>query len=285
MSTHYSCHHFILRIVSIICCSYFLAFHLVLSQHKQPSLQQLPWKQEKIAKGLIWQSLHTDQLFDSKQFISVLAVSKKRALSVDYEVQELKPTSEFAEEEGALAAVNAGFFDMKEGGSVTFLKVDDEVINGNTSEAKRITRSFLAVDDEDGIFIIASDSTAWLEDPANYDDVLFTGPLLLKEGMPMEQDEGSFITRRHPRTCACTKRNGGILLVTIDGRNEEADGMSIAELTTLMKELGCYNAINLDGGGSTTMWIHGKGVVNHPSDNRTFDAEGERRVANVLLVH
>jgi exopolysaccharide biosynthesis protein len=75
------------------------------------------------------------------------------------------------------------------------------------------------------------------------------------------------------------------LLITIDGRNEEAQGMTLYELSRLMKALKCEDAINLDGGGSTTMWIAKKGVVNHPSDNKIFDAQGERNIANVLLVH
>jgi exopolysaccharide biosynthesis protein len=58
-------------------------------------------------------------------------------------------------------------------------------------------------------------------------------------------------------------------------------------LTDLLKKLRCRNAINLDGGGSTTLWINGRpdnGVVNCPSDNRKFDHLGERAVGNVLLV-
>lgn len=60
--------------------------------------------------------------------------------------------------------------------------------------------------------------------------------------------------------------------------------MTIDELALLMKDLNCVNALNLDGGGSTTMWIKGKGVVNHPSDNGKFDHEGARAVANAIIV-
>jgi exopolysaccharide biosynthesis protein len=55
--------------------------------------------------------------------------------------------------------------------------------------------------------------------------------------------------------------------------------MTIAELSKLMLEIGCLDAINLDGGGSTTMVIRNK-VVNHPSD-----ATGERPVSDALLVY
>jgi MYXO-CTERM domain-containing protein len=55
--------------------------------------------------------------------------------------------------------------------------------------------------------------------------------------------------------------------------------MTCKELATLMEGLGAHDALNFDGGGSTTMWIKGKGVVNHPSDG------AQRVVANHLAIH
>jgi exopolysaccharide biosynthesis protein len=65
----------------------------------------------------------------------------------------------------------------------------------------------------------------------------------------------------------------------VDGRSELADGMSLYELQDYLLDLGCTDAINLDGGGSTTLWTNSQGVVNSPSDK-----SGERPVANVLLI-
>jgi exopolysaccharide biosynthesis protein len=63
--------------------------------------------------------------------------------------------------------------------------------------------------------------------------------------------------------------------------------MSIPELQHLLKWLGCRDAINLDGGGSTTMYVKGQpeeGVVNFPSDNKKWDHEGQREVANAIVI-
>lgn len=63
--------------------------------------------------------------------------------------------------------------------------------------------------------------------------------------------------------------------------------MSLFELSKLMRWLKSDDAINLDGGGSTTLWINNQpenGVVNYPSDNKKWDHEGERKVANVVLL-
>ena len=76
----------------------------------------------------------------------------------------------------------------------------------------------------------------------------------------------------------------------VDGRRKDsffALGLTLPHLASMMKAVGCYNAINLDGGGSTTLWIKGfpdNGVVNYPSDNKQWDHYGERKVANVILV-
>ena len=74
-------------------------------------------------------------------------------------------------------------------------------------------------------------------------------------------------------------------LVVVDGRFPgEAEGMTIAELTALAERLGLVEAINLDGGGSSTLWVLPEGVISHPSDNRIFDHEGQRIVPNAIVV-
>jgi hypothetical protein len=96
------------------------------------------------------------------------------------------------------------------------------------------------------------------------------GPLLLWQGKRLEEPEKESISRvfflaRHPRTAVGVRADGTLLFVTVDGRQPETSvGMSIPELTDLMLELGCVSAVNLDGGGSTTMVIDGQ-VVNSPS--------------------
>lgn len=98
---------------------------------------------------------------------------------------------------------------------------------------------------------------------------------LAAEGVPTH-----FSSTRHPRTAIGYSRDGKkLFLVTVDGRQPSFSiGMSLPELADFMVELGCYQALNLDGGGSTTMVIGNK-VVNSPSD-----PTGERAVANSLIV-
>lgn len=98
------------------------------------------------------------------------------------------------------------------------------------------------------------------------------GPLLVRHGLIVGGD-----AVRHPRTAAGYNHRE-IILVTVDGRRAGwSVGMTLTELAHLMRELGCTDAMNLDGGGSTTMWVRGL-VVNRPSDGRP------RSVANGLAV-
>ena len=64
---------------------------------------------------------------------------------------------------------------------------------------------------------------------------------------------------RHPRTAVGFSRDSTTLfLVTVDGRSTTSVGMTLVELATLMQELGAWDALNFDGGGSTTMVIGGR---------------------------
>jgi len=98
------------------------------------------------------------------------------------------------------------------------------------------------------------------------------GPVLIRDGAIVGGDEV-----RHPRT-AIGFNDRDIVLLTVDGRQQGwSVGMTLAELAGLLVSLGCTDAVNLDGGGSTTMWVRGE-VRNRPSDG------SPREVANGLAV-
>jgi hypothetical protein len=86
---------------------------------------------------------------------------------------------------------------------------------------------------------------------------------------------GTFVAARQPRTLAGIRPDGTVLLVTVDGRRPGwSAGMTLPEAARLMLSLGARDALNLDGGGSSTMTVRGV-VVNRPSDR-----VGERAVSD-----
>jgi hypothetical protein len=118
------------------------------------------------------------------------------------------------------------------------------------------------------------------------------GPQLLARGRPRVRGaaegfdplsapwfHGSFVAARHPRTLAGVRADGGLLLVTVDGRRPGwSAGVTLPEAARVMRSLGARDALNLDGGGSTAMVVRGR-TVNRPSDQA-----GERPVSDVLAV-
>jgi hypothetical protein len=84
---------------------------------------------------------------------------------------------------------------------------------------------------------------------------------------------------RHPRSAVGFSRDSSTLfLVTVDGRRAASVGMTLVELADVMSELGAWDALNFDGGGSTTMVVQDR-IVNSPSD-----PEGEREVGDALVL-
>jgi hypothetical protein len=109
------------------------------------------------------------------------------------------------------------------------------------------------------------------------------GPRLVRDGRPditsaAERFAAGFSRERAPRSAVGATGDGRLLLVAIDGRNPPRDcGVTLAEAAQVMIALGCQQAMNLDGGGSTTMVV-GHRVVNSPSDGR------ERGISTGILV-
>jgi len=114
--------------------------------------------------------------------------------------------------------------------------------------------------------------------PRAFDSIGGT-PLLVEDGRVVATACDASFCRRHPRTAVGITRKGKVLLVVVDGRRPRwSKGMTLVELAREMRRLGARTAVNLDGGGSSTMVVRGK-VVNRPSDS-----SGERAVSSAVLV-
>lgn len=251
----------------------------------------IKWEREKLAPGLIWKSTHTMIDDTVPQNINLLIVNTlKRKLSIIYNAAINIKTSTQATETDAIAAINAGFFNVKDGGSVTYIKVNGKVTESDTATRwKRVPNmnGSVIINSSGAVEIMKALSNSAYDSNGNYRDVLITGPLLLLDGKRNPLPETSLVINKHPRSGIGLINAHKIVLITLDGRTHEATGMTLVGFTELMISLKCRDAVNLDGGGSTTMWIRGKpfdGVVNMPCDNKLFDHEGERSVSDIFIV-
>ena len=109
--------------------------------------------------------------------------------------------------------------------------------------------------------------------------ILRDGKNIASEAATLEGSLSSNAEARHPRSAVGFSRDSSKLyLLTVDGRSENSGGTTLVELAGIMRKLGAWQAMNFDGGGSTTMVVNGR-VVNVPSDSA-----GERTVGNALLL-
>ncbi len=289
----------------------------VLAQNDSLALVSADWTCRELARGVTWKKHHFAQqnLFRSNQMLNVVEykpAGKSVRMAIAYS-DSLEKTSAIAHQRNALAAINGSFFLMKgadpdvhqelkkvpdaqpvkihRNRSIVYLRVDGSLIAPNEWPKNDYTRKR----HQQGALIIrgkkisvqmAESTTTW-EDQLKGDDMITSGPVLWQKGQKVAYPDDSFCNNRYPRTAVGIRPDGTVLWVTVDGRATEAEGMSMGELQNTLRWLGCTDALNLDGGGSTTMYVKGQpeeGVVNYPSDNKLFDHQGEREVANVILL-
>ena len=202
-------------------------------------------------------------------------------------------TSKFGEKNKALAAINGSYFNMKTLEPVTYVKDEGKVLCSITTDGAYRNNGIFRIKDKKGrtVDILTIDSLSTPKAAKGWREAIVSGPVLMEDGkVPVYENDGSrhfrsFYAKRHPRTLMGYTADGWIYFIVVDGRFPgQGEGMSIAELQVLCESLGLYEALNLDGGGSSTLWSAEDGVINHPYDNKTFDHAGERAVPNVLIV-
>ena len=115
------------------------------------------------------------------------------------------------------------------------------------------------------------------------DDAIHAGPVLMHDGkIRVTTNEevffGSTIPDIHPRTAAGYRNSGELVLLVVDGRQVDSRGVDLQELAILMRDLGCVEAINLDGGGSSAMVVDGK-LLNRPAGTTS-----QREVMSAIAV-
>ena len=236
-------------------------------------------------------------IFASPQTISVVKFSLDNFSIIPHQTGEVATTSDQGWACKADFAINACFWAVKKSVPTTYVKVNGVTLS--TSHKAGLPRvNGLLMMYNDRLEVVPStdmpEYSGLVEDCPN---VIACGPVLIDNGKrvsythvttsqdPNLQRKIPFFLNRHPRTAVGCNAKGEVILVVVDGRFEDsAAGATIEELTSICQWLGMVEALNLDGGGSSTLWSKKYGVLNHPCDNRLFDHEGERRVMSTLVV-
>ena len=259
-------------------------FHYDLDRCDSLLIVTADWQVEQLREGVVWKSAFLTA-FDSPQSIQVVYVTPSEAnkLGIACQVDGTQKTSVQCGNLGALVGINGGYFDQTKS---PFVKIDGVVVQQGYDEVSSTfgNAAIIIQDNKVEIRKVAGRNTE--ARTLEGDNILVCGPFLLQDKVVEKlSTTSSHNTAKNPRTAVGVTDEGVVMLLTVDGRSaSKAAGMTTPQLAKTMWALGADDAMNLDGGGSTTMWISGKGVVNYPSDNGVFDHEGERSVGSVLYV-
>lgn len=262
-----------------------------------------PWIIDTI-DGLVLKTVQfsAQELFGANQYMAVLEVPRKSQYMLAFTHEQRRTlTSIQGKRNHAVAAVNGSFFDMERHNPICYLRIGGRDVGGNTPGTDKIHRKYYQYGSmslrKGRPYIFRTDSARCWETSLPDSNIMTAGPLLILDNeIQPQRNDRTFITQRHNRTAIGVKADGTVLLFVVDGRMKESAGMTMTELSKTLQWLGCKDALNLDGGGSTTMWLKPlskrikaqapNGLVNHPSDNGKYDHQGERAVSNcVIVVH
>lgn len=185
-------------------------------------------------------------------------------------------TSSIAAEAGAALAINGDFYGARESGMV--------IRNGVLYRASAAEGELLVIYADGRFAILSAEETSAEELLADGAwQVLSFGPGLVENG-EVSVSAGEEVGRAmasNPRTAIGQIGEGEYLFLVSDGRTDESRGLSLKQLASLLAELGCREAYNLDGGGSSTMVFLGE-VVNKPTTNGRKISE--RSVSDIVYV-
>ena len=187
-------------------------------------------------------------------------------------------TSAAAEGKNVVAGINADFFDMGGSNMMEGLCVKDGVVLHGPSG-----RPWFGIT-KDGTSVVGANDFEYGKYEGQFVTAVGGSNIVLQDGFASHISVGTeWGDTRHPRSAVGYKPDGSIVLMVVDGRQPEvSNGASLADVAYIMASLGCTNALNLDGGGSSTFVLKDSNgtfnVENSPSDG------GLRKVADGLMV-
>ena len=219
--------------------------------------------------------------YDSDIYVADITVSDASALKTalannTYGRNITDTTSDMADENNAVLAINGDYYGARQSGYV----IRNSKLYRNTSG----DRDALVIQ-KNGEFKFVSESETSAEQllQSGALQVFSFGPVLLNnsEISVGENEEVGMAMASNPRTAVGYLGNNHYVFVVSDGRTSESAGLSLYELASFMKEIGVVDAYNLDGGGSSTMVFKGE-IINNPTTNG--HSNQERAVSDIIYI-
>lgn len=242
------------------------------------------WMIHPVGKGVVIKKCHFDNLLGGPQDVCVTDADFSTsgvALRFVGAAGIRKPVSAFSQEApDAAAAINGNWFDYKTNMPIQFTKIDGMIRCPTIPEAQE--RGGIVIDKYGAVSCRTCPESGW--DSVKEDNVMASEIPLLVNGQPYTwtpagaPDYDYYYVNRHPRSSIGVTADNHVIFVVVDGRRPDSVGASYSHMAELLSALGAVNATTLDGGGSSTCWGSGYGVLNKPSGGQ------ERLVADALVI-
>lgn len=286
----------------------FLALVFMPAIDLKAQLKNLEWTEREDLTILLPSSIkiyeHHGILEDGEPIKAVYSIIDLRDNNLKLRVVgsnvERESTKESYEKNDGIVAINGGYFSNNS--SVSLLISDGEIIASGPSQGisrgafglvnKKPEIVWPYVTDE-GVFIYdhpasphrhteENNAARWLANQA-----VGGGPILIKSGKisvsSKEEGFGGSHLARHPRSAIGYIDENTLIMIVVDGRQEASVGVTLDELAEIMLDIGCIEALNLDGGGSSTM-VAADEIINIPSDMPNGDRNSLRNNASAIVI-
>ena len=234
---------------------------------------------KEIVPGVEWTSFHglwEGQIRNINIVRTILNEHNSLGIYFNYTTEGLRNLDEKCIYLDAIAGTNGPM------ACCHFVRVNGVDMRGANEQDPWIVNCAITIDD--GVPDIVKVNDNYAAKRLTSKNVGCAGPLLVWDGKVQDYPQWNnqdFLKTTHPRTAiGLSKDRKTVIQVAVDGRwtssntDKRAIGMPTPLLGKLMRGLGCYKAMNFDGGGGTAMYVYGQGdqgIVNHPTDNNDWD--------------
>jgi len=209
--------------------------------------------------------------------VSSVAYLKSAFASNAYGRNIKETTSEMAESNNAILAINGDYYGFRDYGYV----LRNGTLYRSNYESKD-DEAFVIYDDGSCETVKEGSASAESLQENGAVQIYSFGPGLIENGTisVTQNEEVSQSKSSNPRTAIGMISPLHYVFVVSDGRTSQSTGLSLYQLASCMQDLGCTEAYNLDGGGSSTIWFNGQ-VINNPTDG---NKSGEREVSDIVYI-
>jgi len=251
-------------------------YYVKLDDETDPSKITIGVHEEKTS----YESIYEEQILDREQdalykliefkynefdcyLVAIYDPTRVHAVAIS-NLNKGKVLTEIAKENEAIVAINGGGYSWTTYLPKGFIISDGDFRYAASSTKKYATGGF----NEDGVLLVGSYTKQQLIDK-NVKQALSFGPVLISNGTPIKI-VGTGGSGMNPRTVLAQRKDGIVLFLVVNGYGQNLSwkgrgGVYLNDLLVILKRYGAYNAINMDGGSSTTMVIDGK-LVNSPCE-------------------